>query len=89
MMVDCPSKAIESIFPLYKAYLRSNRISSFKIFSDYLKRYVKAVVFLLPSFVLEILVLMRGDYKTMDCKKGLSNIEQCMIYIKNNYQIKK
>jgi glycosyltransferase involved in cell wall biosynthesis len=87
MLIDCPKGAIPEVTPLYHSFIKKNNLSQNMIFKDYFTRFVKGIIFRLPSFVLEALVYLRGDYKSMNCVSGLRTVKECMQYIKNNYPI--
>ena len=87
MLIDCPHEAIAEVIPLYKSYMKTNGVPLFKMYKDKLTRILKIIVFHLPSFVLESLVYLRGDYKRMNCVNGINSVKECMQYLKINYQI--
>lgn len=87
MLIDCPKGAIAEVIPLYKSYIKAKGLSSFTIYKDKLSRFFKTIVFHLPSFVLDSLVYLRGDYKRMNCVNDIPSVKDCMQYLKNNYPI--
>lgn len=87
MIINCPKPALSYVKPLYKSYIKSHQLSSFLFYKDYVKRFLKALAFKMPSFVWNKMVKFRGDYNKFNCVHQLLDIDECMQYIKKNYKI--
>lgn len=88
MIRNCPNNTFEYVKPLYFSYLKDNTQSKQLYYKDLLYRFIKRLVFIFPSILLELLVSIRGDYKRFNCIKNIDTIDECVNYLKINYKPK-
>ena len=65
-----------------------NKIECILLFAGlYLKLLIKKIIWRCPSFVLNILIFLRGDFKVKNQIRRINNVDACMQYLASNTKI--